>query len=399
MSRPWRSRNVLALSLVSLLTDASSEMIYPLLPAFLATTLGAGATAVGAIEGAAQALASLLGVFSGRHSDWGGRRKRWVVAGYFIASVLRPLTGLAQSVAHVMAIRLGDRVGKGLRGAPRDALIADSVPTGARGAAFGFHRGADHAGAVIGPLVAFALLQYAMLSTRTVFLLAGLPAAFAVIVAVAGVREPTAPAPAPPRADPGGDAALPGGYRRYLATLFFFTLGNSTDAFLLLRAQQAGIPLAHLPLLWAALHVVRSVSAWPGGALADRFGRRRLLAIGWAVYAAVYVGFGWAQSPLQLWGLMLAYGLYTGCTEGAEKALVADLVGANARGRAYGWFNATIGVGALPASLLFGVIWDRWGSQVAFSLGAVLALAAAGSLALLPPARDVGGVARTGGGG
>ncbi|MGQ0646063.1 MAG: MFS transporter [Gemmatimonadaceae bacterium] len=378
------TRNVLALSLVSLLTDVSSEMIYPLLPLFLATTLGAGAMAVGAIEGTAQMVAALLNALSGSWSDRVKRRKPLVVAGYALASGLRPLIGLAQSATQVFAIRIGDRIGKGIRGAPRDALIADSVGLEARGKAFGFHRAADHAGAVIGPLVAFALLQWAGMSLRSVFLLAAIPAALAVIVVVAGVRETPRELPV---ASALGGAKEPLGrpFVAYLGALVLFTLGNSSDAFLLLRAQETGVTAAQLPLLWAFLHVVKAATSTPGGALSDRIGRRPLIVVGWLVYALVYLGFARASSAPHIWVLIGCYGVFYGLTEGVEKALVADLVPASQRGRAFGWFNTSIGVAALPASLLFGWIWQTRGSAAAFAFGAVCAAVA--SCLLLATAR------------
>ena len=363
-------RNVLVLSAVSLLTDVSSEMIYPLLPVFLATTLGAGAVAVGAMEGVAQAVAALMQVLSGGWSDRAPRRKPLIVVGCGIASVLRPLIGLATNVTQVLAIRVGDRAGKGLRGAPRDALIAESVAIEDRGRAFGFHRAADHAGAVIGPLAAYALLGWGGIELRTVFLLAAIPGVLAIAVAWFGVSEE-------PRVREGGRrglGALPTGVlAKYLVVLAIFTLGNSTDAFLLLRAREAGVPLAQLPLLWAFLHVVKSVSSTPGGAWSDRVGRRPMLLAGWAVYAAVYAGFGLASNAGAIWGLMALYGLYHGLTEGTEKALVADLAASTERGWAFGWFNLVLGVMALPASLVFGAIWDARGAVTAFGFGAAMA--------------------------
>jgi MFS family permease len=379
-------RNVLALSAVSFLTDVASDMTYPLLPVFLASVLGASATAVGAIEGAAESVAALLKLASGWWSDRVRRRKPLVLAGYAIASAIRPLIGLAQAAGQVLAIRVTDRIGKGIRGAPRDALIADSVDPSVRGRAFGFQRAADHAGAVAGPLLAFALLRWAGLDLRTVFLLTAIPGALAVATLIFGVRE------APRPHSEGGrriDLKAPLGRRfwAFLAVLFLFTLGNSTDAFLLLRAGQLGVAPALVPILWALLHVVKSVSSTPGGLLSDRFGRKPLIIAGWLLYAAVYHAFGRAGSQWQAWTLLAVYGIYFGLTEGVEKALVADLVAPERRGTAFGWYNLTIGIGALPASLLFGAIWDRWGSTVAFDCGALLALAAAIGMALAAPGR------------
>ena len=384
-ARPKLARNVLILGAVSFLTDVSSEMIYPLLPVFIGTVLGASATSIGLIEGAAESAAALLKFVSGWWSDRMGRRKPLVVAGYALAGLVRPLVGLAQSVSHVLAIRLTDRVGKGIRTAPRDALIADSVDAKSRGRAFGFHRAADHAGAVLGPLVAFVLLERAGAEIRTLFLLAGIPAALALIVVITGVRE--APRqPATVKAVAVQPARLRSLGRRYwtvLGVILLFTMGNSTDAFLLLRAADLGVPLAQIPLLWAMLHVVKSLSSTPGGALSDRVGRRPLLVAGWLLFAAVYFAFGRATAAWHVWALFAIYGVYFGLTEGTEKALVADLVAPSARGTAFGGFNLAISLGALPASVIFGLWWDRVGPRAAFDFGAAIAVVAAAAAALL----------------
>lgn len=379
---PRLGRNVLVLAAVSFLTDASSEIIYPLLPIFLTTVLGAGAAAVGAIEGAAETTSALLKLASGWWSDRLSRRKPLVVAGYAIASLARPLVAIAQSAAQVLVIRLTDRVGKGIRGAPRDALIAESVDPSIRGRAFGFHRASDHAGAVVGPLIAFALLSWERLDLRTVFLIAAIPGLLSVVVLIVGVREVPRTMPAPDVSENTSTARLErtGLGQRFwvfLAAVFLFTLGNSTDAFLILRANQLGVPVALVPVLWAALHVVKSASSMPGGVLSDRVGRKPLILAGWAVYAAVYLAFGQATQAWHAWALFLAYGVFFGLTEGTERAMVADLVGRERRGTAFGWYNLAIGIGALPASLLFGLVWDRFGPARAFEVGATLAFAAA----------------------
>lgn len=370
-------RTVIALGAVSLLTDASSEMIYPLLPVFLSSVLGAGPLAIGAIEGAAESVAALLKLASGWWSDRLPRRKPLVVAGYGIASIARPLIGLAQGVGQVLAIRLADRVGKGIRGSPRDALIADAVDPSQRGRAFGFHRAADHAGAVAGPLIAFALLAWFDLPLRTVFLLAAVPAAAAMITLMVGVRESRRDVAAAAKAPSLARQGLGRRFWLYLGVLLLFTLGNSTDALLILRASDLGVTAALVPILWAVLHVVKSASSTPGGVLSDRFGRRPLIIGGWLVYAAVYLGFALASETWHAWALFILYGLYFGMTEGVEKALVADLVPAGARGAAFGWYNLTIGLAALPASLIFGGLWQTYGAATAFVTGAGLALAAA----------------------
>ena len=381
---PRLSRNVYALTAVSFFTDVSSEMIYPLLPAFLTLTLGASASFVGAIEGAAETTASLLKLASGWWSDRVHRRKPLVVAGYTIASIMRPLVAIAQSATQVLVIRVCDRVGKGIRNSPRDALIADSVDPAIRGRAFGFNRTGDHTGAVLGPLIAFALVQWMRVDVRTVFWWAVVPGALAVLTVLFGVREVSRTGDTVRAARI--DLAQPLGTRFWavLGVILVFTLGNSTDAFLLLRAQQLGVPVALAPILWAFLHVVKSMSSVPGGALSDRVGRKPLLVAGWLLYAAVYFAFGRASSAWHAWALFGVYGIFFGLTEGAERALVTDIVPANRRGTAFGWYNLTIGLGALPASVLFGAIWDRSGSRVAFDFGAALALAASLGIAAVP---------------
>jgi MFS family permease len=375
-------RNVIALTMVSFFTDVSSEIIYPLLPLFLTGTLGAGATVVGLIEGAAETTASVLKVASGWWSDRVRRRKPLVVAGYLLASLARPLVAIAQSAGQVMAIRLTDRVGKGLRTSPRDALIADSVDAANRGRAFGIHRAGDHAGAVLGPLVAFALLGWGGMSLRHVFLVAAIPAAIAVAIVILGVKEPRA---ARKQEAPRPDLSVPLNRRFWLVlgVILLFTLGNSTDAFLILRARELGVSVALIPILWAVLHVVKAVTSVPGGALSDALGRRPLLVAGWVTYALIYIGFAFASTTWHAWALFAAYGIVFGLTEGTERALVADLVPADRRGTAYGWYNLAIGAGALPASLIFGLLWDGWNSTVAFGFGAAMGIVAVVSLLLV----------------
>ena len=403
-------RTVKALAAVSLFTDASSEMIYPLLPSFLTATLGASAAWVGIIEGAADATASVLKLASGWWSDRVQRRKPLIVFGYTLASVLRPLVAVAGAAWQVLAIRVGDRIGKGVRGAPRDAMIADAVAPNERGRAFGAQRAADHAGAFIGPLLAFVLLQWVGVSVRTVFLLAAIPGVIAVLVAVFGVREArgrretgdgrrqtedsagrTAAAKTTSASPSVAGSAEPLGsaFWRYLAVLVLFTLGNSTDAFLLLRASQLGVTAALLPILWAALHVVKSATSIPAGVWSDRAGRRTMIAAGWLWYALVYAGFALASQTWHAWALFLAYGVFFGLTEGVERALVADLVPAARRGIAFGWYNGVIGAAVLPASVAFGVMWDWKGSAFAFTVGAASACAAAVGLVLVRPPRAV----------
>jgi MFS family permease len=385
-------RTVIALGAVSFFTDVSSEMIYPLLPVFLGTVLGASATSIGVIEGMAESVAALLKFASGWWSDRVRRRKPLVVLGYAIASLVRPLVGIAQSASQVLAVRVTDRIGKGIRTSPRDALIADSVDPRVRGKAFGFHRASDHAGAVFGPLIAFVLLERAGVPMRTLFLLAAIPGIISVVVLVLGVREApaqpdtTAQAAANvPVLEPARLRTLGRRFWAVLGAILIFTLGNSTDAFLLLRAADLGVPIAQIPLLWALLHVVKSASSTPGGALSDRVGRRPLLIAGWLLFAAVYFAFGRATAAWHAWVLFAIYGVYFGLTEGTEKALVADLVPASARGTAFGGFNLAISLGALPASVIFGLWWDRSGPRAAFDFGAAMALLATIALVLVLP--------------
>jgi len=375
-------RNVYALAAVSFFTDASSEMIYPLLPVFLTTVLGASAGFIGAIEGAAESTASFLKLASGWWSDRMRRRKPLVVAGYGLASAMRPLVAIATSATQVLLIRVSDRVGKGLRNAARDALVADSVHPSVRGKAFGLRSAADNAGALLGPLIAFALLHWGGLSLRTIFWLAAIPGAIAVAVAVVGVREAARQTPVGRNAEL--RTGMGGRFWAFLVIMLIFTLGNSTDAFLLLRAKELGVPIALAPILWALLNGVKSVSNIPGGALSDRVGRRPALIAGWIVYSATYLLFARASQAWHAWLLFAFYGVYFGFTEGAQLALVADVAPADHRGAAYGWYYLAIGIGALPASIGFGILWDRFGSPVAFGVGASLALVAAVGLSLLP---------------
>ena len=390
-ARPFTlGRNVVTLGVVSFFTDVSSEMIYPLLPVFLTAVLGASPGMLGAIEGAAETTAAFLKLASGWWSDRVRRRKPLVVVGYTLAAAMRPLVAIAQTGTQVLMIRLGDRIGKGIRNSPRDALIADSVDPAIRGRAFGFHRAADNAGAVFGPLIAFALLTWLHAPLRTVFWLAVVPGVISVIVLVVGVREKPRHlvVPTPPESPSGGATLarpeqLPRPFWAYLAVMFVFTLGNSTDAFLILRATQLGLPVALVPILWAVFHVVKSLSSTPGGALSDRIGRKPTLVAGWLLFASVYVGFALATAQWHAWALFLFYGLFFGLTEGAERAFVSDLVPATRRGAAFGWFYLAVGLAALPASVVFGLLWEHVGAGIAFLVGASLALMASLGLTLV----------------
>jgi MFS family permease len=373
---------VILLGLTSFFTDVGTEMIFPLLPVFLTETLRAGPAYLGLVEGAADTVSSLTKLVSGALADVLPRRKPLVLFGYALASAARPFVALAMRPWHVLAVRVTDRIGKGVRSSPRDALIADAA--GERvGRAFGFHQAMDNAGAVVGPLLATGLIAL-QLSIRSVFWVAVIPGAIATAL-VALVREPARNAHKVERTE----AALAGmgawlGDRRmllYLGILALFSLGNSSDAFLLLRASSLGLRTAEVPILWSALNLSKVLWAYFGGDLADRFPRARLIAVGWLVYALVYVGLGSATKAWHAWVLFGAYGIFYGLTEPVEKALVKDLARKDLRGRAYGAYNFVIGVTALPAGLLTGMLWRIFGPTIA--LRAAAALAGVASVLLL----------------
>lgn len=367
--------NILILGLVSFLTDFSSEMIYPLLPLFLTTVLHAGPAFLGVIEGIAESTASLLKLVSGIVSDRVRDRKMLVLSGYGISSLVRPLIAAATGPLAVLFIRFADRIGKGVRTSPRDALIADSTDPSNRGKAYGFHRSMDNAGAIAGPLTATLLLAYFTTNLRTVFWMAAIPGVLTVLLIIFKVREVE-------RRKVSSDGRLLGIFpkgklRAFLIVLFIFTLGNSSDAFLLLRANHLGISEIRIPLLWAFFSVVKMLSTMPFGALSDRIGRRRVIIAGWIVYALAYVGFAHATREIHIWLLFAFYGLFYGLTEGVEKAFIADIASPEERGGAFGWYNFAVGAGALPASLIFGFVWQKAGAHVAFEMGAAIAVAAA----------------------
>jgi MFS family permease len=428
----WKSAvrgNVLAMGLVSLFTDFSSEMMNPLLPIFIAGLVGGlkAAFYVGLMEGVAEATASILKIYSGRISDRSGKRKALVIAGYGASTIARPLMGLAGLVSaatgglQVVFLKFLDRVGKGVRTSPRDALIGDSVPKEVRGLAFSFHRSMDHAGAVLGPVaaivVAYFLLGPALwnqpavdvhkqapsgqmlTALRWMFILAIVPGIAAMITLFTMVKEIA------PQAPGGGQAAarkawgLPRNFYVFVAIVGLFTLGNSSDMFIvMLAADYFQLSLLKLLLLWMVFHISKIVFSIPGGLLSDRLGRRPIIVAGWLVYALVYLGFALAapapgQTSLEreglFWGLILLYGVYYGMAEGTEKALVADFVPSENRATAFGIYSAAIGISALPASLMFGVFWTLIGPRIAFGIGAALAgLAAILLVVLLSASRN-----------
>ena len=390
MKTPWAlPAGVWLLGTVSLLNDVASEAIYPLLPFFLTGVLGATAVSLGIIEGAAEAVSSVLKVVSGRLSDRWGRRKPIVIFGYSLSGAARPLISMAGSWWMVFALRFVDRVGKGIRGAPRDAMLADFADHSNRGKVYGFHRAMDHTGAVVGPLLATAFLLAFPNRYRTLFALTVIPGA-ATVVLLLWVKERqhsqarSAPIPNPEPLIPG--RGIPKGLRRYLAVLSVFTLGNSADAFLLLRLTDAAGGPQLIPLFWALLHVVKMGASLLGGTASDRRGRRPLIAAGWIVYAIVYAGFAVSTSLWALVSWFFVYGIYYGCVEGTERALVADFAHPAERGTAFGIYNAVSGIGALVSSVVFGLIWNAFGAPAAFASGAALALIAAILLFVLVPA-------------
>lgn len=384
-ARKLLPRAVLALGVTSLLGDVGSEMIFPLLPAFMAS-LGATPAFLGLVEGAADATSSLVKLAAGYVSDRSGRRKPLVVSGYAVAALARPLVAFATAPWHVLAIRITDRIGKGARTAPRDALIAAVVGTEDSGHAFGFHRAMDHAGAVIGPLVASLLLALGV-PLRTVFAIAVIPGLLSVL-AVATVKEP--PVEAPPRDVPPEDGhRLPGALRSYLGILLLFSLCNSSDAFLLLRAKDLGVPMAQLPLLWTVFHVAKVVSSYLGGGWSDRVARTQVVILGWIIYSITYVLFGVASEVWQVWALFVFYGTHYGLTEPAEKALIRDLAPTAVRGRAYGYYSFIVGLSAIPAGLLTGFLWQTWSPRASLNVGA--AIGAVSSVALAVWAARTGG--------
>jgi MFS family permease len=410
-------RNVIILGIVSLLTDAATEMIYPLLPLFIAT-LGSGAILLGVIEGVAETTASMLKLVSGIASDKLGKRKTIVVIGYTISSLMRPLIGVVSDAWQIALIRTMDRVGKGIRSSPRDALIASSVNEHIRGKAYGFHRAMDHTGAVLGPFLCIAVLALLILVfgmtdlssiLRMTFLLAVIPGILAVLTLMLFVRENTDGIGTGSRFSFSMKAFDPN-FKRYLIIICFFTIGNSSDAFMLFRIQEAmtssgtlfgimtSVPLLHsmterfgdrsmqmqfanilfLPIIWSFFHVVKVLFSTPLGSLSDRVGRKLVIGLGWGLYCVVYIGFALLDSIPEGWQIAAAFGLFTlyavyyAFTEGAEKAFVADVVPAHLRGSAFGLYNFSIGIAALPASIGFGLIYHSFGGAAAFGTGALI---------------------------
>jgi len=379
---------------VSLATDSATEAIYPLLPFFLTRVLGASAVSLGVVEGAAEAVNSILKIVSGRVADRAPAKRPLVLFGYGISSIARPFIALTTTWLQVFTVRVLDRVGKGIRGAPRDAMLALWATPRTRGRVYGFHRAMDHTGAVVGPVLASLFLFLYRDHYRTLFALTVVPGAIAVAL-IFFVQEDVRPGGwdgsgrGGSRAAPAKNVPLPRQFTLFMIVLTIFTLGNSTDAFLLLKLTDVAGGARFVPLMWAALHVVKAVVSVVGGAWSDRIGRRAVIVTGWLVYAAVYAGFALSETLPALFAWFLTYGFYFGFAEGTEKALVADLAPAERRGFAFGIYNAVQGLGALAASLVFGLIWRSYGPSAAFGVGAALALAATALLfVIIVPTHD-----------
>jgi MFS family permease len=406
-------RAVWLLGWVSLATDAATELVYPLLPFFLTRVLHAGAVSLGVIEGAAEATNSLVKIWAGHVADRSPRKRPLVLAGYSISSLARPFIALAATWMQVFAVRVLDRVGKGIRSAPRDAMLANWATPATRGKVYGFHRGMDHTGAIVGPTLATVFLFFYPDQYRLLFGLTIIPGAIAVaLIFLVPEPEPTGvvsgfsrtvdqAAEVPSAKSHVGSGfsriaatrpaePLPRAFTNFMLVLGLFTLGNSTDAFLLLRLTDAAGTVRFVPLMWAALHVVKASVSMAAGSWSDRIGRRTVITIGWLVYAVVYAGFALSTSIMSLFSWFLLYGFYFGFAEGTEKALVADLAPVERRGFAFGIYNAVTGLGALAASLFFGLVWNAYGTTAAFGLGAALALVATALLfVVLPRAEPV----------
>jgi MFS family permease len=384
------SKPVWLLGWISLFTDSASEMVYPLLPLFLTTVLGAGAMSLGVIEGVAEGTSSVLKVVSGWLTDRTGTPKRLVVAGYSLSSLARPLISLVTAWPQVLVLRFIDRVGKGVRTSPRDVMLVRFAPERTRGRVYGFHRAMDHSGAVAGPLIAAAYLHFHPEAYRSLFTWTLVPGliVIALVLRLPNPKLPSSapsassrpPSPAtplpPPAARPPSAPRLPSRFYRAMAVITLFALGNASDAFILLRLSNLGVAAVWIPLLWSALHVVKMTSSVLGGALSDRFGRRLMIGLGYLWYAAIYAAFAYLTALPWTVAVFLAYGVYFGLTEGVEKAWVADMAPEGARGIAFGVYNGALGFGGLAASVLFGAIWTRVSPAAAFLTGACLALAA-----------------------
>ncbi|MCD6393256.1 MAG: MFS transporter [Planctomycetes bacterium] len=361
----------------------SSQMIYPLLPIFLTSVLGVGVAFVGLLEGIAESTASILKVFSGWYSDRLKKRKPIIFAGYGLSTIGKPFLYLATAGWHVLLVRFVDRAGKGIRTSPRDALIAGSCSADERGRAFGVQRAMDRTGAFLGPLIAFAILPLFNNNMRMVFLLAFFPALIAVLVIIFLVKDKSQSRDLPEKKPHASGGRVNKDFKKFVVILAVFTLGNSSDAFLILRAKDLGLKVALIPILWLMYNFVCSVSAVPFGHLSDKIGRKKTTLLGFGVYGCVYLGFALSNTQALIWLFMAIYGVHYGLSEGVLRAYVADLVeDESVMATAYGIYHTVIGICMLPASLIMGILWQQFGPTVAFAFGAVMALTAATALAL-----------------
>ena len=382
-------RNIWVVTVTSFLTDISSEMIFNLIPLFLANVLGVGTAVIGLIDGIAETTASLTKVYAGALSDSLGRRKWLAVAGYALSAVSKPFLYFANAWGWVLGVRFADRMGKGIRTAPRDALVADTIEEKQRGLAFGVHRAGDTAGAFVGLGLAALIVwltqsgaaELSLRTFRVVVLASILPALLAVLVLALGATEGTAACKgsAPTRLSLAG---MDSRFKLFLFVLVLFTLGNSSDSFIILLGQNRGLDILQIMLMVMTFNLVYALLAGPLGALSDRLGRRRLIIFGWIAYGLVYLGLALSHTGWQVWVLYGLYGIYYGATDGVARALVADMVPEARRGAAYGLYNAAIGTTALPASVIAGLLWQgagKWtgfGPSAPFFFGAALALLA-----------------------
>ena len=371
-------RNVFILGLVSLFTDISSQMIYPLLPIFLSSVLGAGIVFIGLLEGIAETAASILKVFSGWYSDKLKKRKPIIFLGYSLSTIGKPFLYLATAGWHVLIVRFIDRVGKGIRTSPRDALVADSSLPEQRGKAFGIQRAMDRMGAFLGPLIAFAILPLLNNNLRLLFLLAFFPALIAVLIIVFFLKEKLHLQDPSKKIKSISLKYFSRDFKLFVLILAVFTLGNSSDAFLVLRARNLGISIVFIPILWLMYNFISSVSSVPLGHLSDKIGRRKTTLLGFIVYGAVYSGFAFSNTQGLIWIFMAFYGVYYGLSEGVLRAYVADLVeDKSVLASAYGIYHTVAGLCMFPASLIMGILWQSFGPRPAFLFGASLSLVAA----------------------
>lgn len=367
-------RAIVALALVSFLNDVASDIVIALMPIFVVTVLAAGPAALGLIEGVADAIASLLKLWAGRHSDQtGGRRKPLVVGGYLISNLARPLLALSSSWAAVLVLRSIDRIGKGIRSAPRDAMIADWSPPERTGFAFGLQRAFDNAGAVFGGLVAAVALAYWTSNLKTVLLLSAIPGTLCVLLLVFGVSEPLHHRSRRQGLPPLRWSALSPVMRRYLLVLAGFTLARVSETFLVLRGYELGGTVIELLLLWSALNAAKSACAYAGGALSDRIGRRAVMVASWTAFAASFYALCALSDLVSLWAVTLAYGCFAGLCEGAERALIDDLGTKDERGTAFGWYYLMTGIASIPGGAIFGALWQFQSAAIAFSFAAAVA--------------------------